>query len=107
MKHAITRRTAIRSAALSTAAAWKSLPDDLKAVVSRNLNEYALRQRVATAAENEQLKQQLSTEGLVFNDVDRAEFVEKLRTSGYYAQWKTSFGDELWGLLEKYTGKLA
>ncbi len=77
MQHAITRRTALRSAALST------------------------------AAENAQLKQQLSTFGLVFDDVDRAEFVEKLRISGYRAQWKTSFGDERSGLLEKYTGKLA
>ncbi len=44
---------------------------------------------------------------LLFNDVDRAEFVEKLRTSGYYTRWRTTFGDELWGQLEKYTGKLA
>ena len=92
---------------LFSSAAWKSMPDDLKAVVARHLNAYALKQRVATATENEQLKQQLATLGLVFNDVDRKEFVDKLRTSGYYAQWKASFGDELWDQLEKVTGKLA
>ena len=92
---------------LFSSAAWMSMPDDMKAVVARHLDAYALKQRAATATENEQLKQQLATHGLAFNDVDRGEFVDKLRTSGYYAQWKTTFGDELWDHLEKVTGKLA
>jgi TRAP-type transport system periplasmic protein len=87
-------------------AAWNSLPDDLKTVVSRNLDVYALQQRTSTAAENERLKQELTTQGLVFNDVDQAEFRDKLRSSGYYQQWHATFGDELWAALEKYTGKL-
>lgn len=87
--------------------AWNPLPDDIKAIVARNLNDSALKQRIATASENDRLQQGLTTQGLVFNDVDRAEFRDKLRTSGYYAQWHRTFGEELWGLLEKYTGKLA
>lgn len=87
--------------------AWDALPDDLKAIIARNLDDAALKQRVATASENDRLEQELAAQGLLFNHVDRAEFREKLRTSGYYAQWHKTFGDELWGLLEKYTGKLA
>jgi hypothetical protein len=43
---------------------------------------------------------------MVFNDVDPAPFREKLKTAGFYSQWKASFGDEAWGLLEKYAGPL-
>lgn len=54
--------------------------------MSRHLDEYTLKQRVATATKNEQMSQQLSIQGLVFYDVERAELVEKLRASGYYTQ---------------------
>ena len=85
---------------------WSPLPDDLKGIVSRHLDAAAELQRVAVARENESLREELTKLGLVFNTVDRAEFRARLRSAGYYAQWKQTFGDELWGALEKYTGPL-
>ena len=92
---------------LFTSAAWKSLPDDLQRVVARQLDAAALKERAAVADENQRLGKELAGQGLAFNDVDQAEFRDRLRTAGYYAQWKKTFGDELWALLEKSTGTLA
>lgn len=88
-------------------AAWKALPADVQAIVNKTMNENAELQRVALADENSRLQGQLATQGLTFNDIDPAEFQAKLRTSGYYTQWKQTFGDELWALLEQTSGKLA
>ena len=48
----------------------------------------------------------LRAKGLAFTQPARDSFRAKLRESGFYADWKGRFGDEAWGLLEKYTGKL-
>jgi hypothetical protein len=43
----------------------------------------------------------------VFNRLDPAPFRDKLRSAGFYTEWKNKYGDEAWGLLEKSAGKLA
>ena len=43
----------------------------------------------------------------VFNQPDPAPFRDKLRSAGFYTEWKGKYGDEAWGLLEKAVGKLA
>ena len=53
------------------------------------------------------MKTELAAKGLVFNDVDPAPFREALSKSGFYAEWKSKFGEEAWSLLEQSTGKLA
>lgn len=53
-----------------------------------------------------QLQIKLKEKGLVFNTVDGKPFRAALDKAGYYAEWKKKFGDEAWGFLEKYTGKL-
>ena len=42
-----------------------------------------------------------------FNRLDAAPFRDKLRSAGFYSEWKNKYGDEAWGLLEKSVGKLA
>lgn len=86
--------------------AWNTLPDDLKEIVARNLNEHAVNERAAVIQENDKLQQILAGKGLTFNTVDRDSFKEKLKAANFYSTWKGKFGDELWGLLEEYTGKL-
>ncbi len=88
-------------------AAWKALPADLQGIVATVMNEHAEQERQAVADENTRLEKQLATQGLVFNTVDQADFQAKLSASGYYAQWKQTFGNELWSLLEQTSGKLA
>lgn len=86
---------------------FERLPKDLQEIVSRNINEAGVKQRVDVKALNDSLVAEMKTKGLQFNEVDNDAFRSKLRNAGFYTEWHKKFGDEAWGLLEKYTGKLA
>ena len=43
---------------------------------------------------------------MIFNKTDPAAFRAVLSKSGYYKEWKSTYGAEAWALLEKYTGPL-
>ena len=86
---------------------WERLPKDLQEVVSRNIDRAADDQREDIRKLNDSLKGELEKLGMVFNKPDIAPFREVLRKTGFYARWQKEFGPECWGLLEKYTSKLA
>jgi len=52
-------------------------------------------------------QQDLATKGLTFNQPTVAPFRDKLRSAGFYAEWKGKYGEQAWALLEKSVGKLA
>ena len=53
------------------------------------------------------LQQELGAQGHGVQHSAHAEpFRDKLRSAGFYAEWKGKFGDEAWAILESYTGKL-
>jgi len=87
--------------------AWKTLPDDVKTIVSRAFNEAGLKQRDDVKKLNETLQGELTSKGLAFNKADPTSFRDQLRKAGYYAEWKGKFGDEAWGLLEASVGKVS
>lgn len=92
---------------LANGAAWKALPADAQAIVSRHFNEAALVQRVDSARLNDEYRAQLATHGMTVNEIDPEPFKQALRTSGYYTDWAGRYGAEAWGILEKYAGKLS
>jgi TRAP-type transport system periplasmic protein len=92
---------------LANRRAWQSLPDDIKTVVARNVNAAAVKERADTEKLNATVKEELAGKGLTFNQPDVAPFREKLRTAGFYAEWKAKYGDQAWELLEKSVGKLS
>ncbi len=92
---------------LANKRAWEKLPADLRTIVAKHINAAALKERVDVAALNASLQKDLSAKGLVFNQPDAAPFRGELRKAGFYADWKTRFGEEAWSALEKVTGKLA
>jgi TRAP-type C4-dicarboxylate transport system substrate-binding protein len=83
------------------------VPDDIKAIVAKGFNDAAAGQREAITKLNNGLAKGLQEKGLVFNDTDPAPFRDKLRTAGFYAEWKGKYGDQAWELLEKSVGKLS
>jgi TRAP-type transport system periplasmic protein len=92
---------------LANRRAWSALPEDIRAVVAKNINAAAVKEREDTAKLNANLQQELAGKGLTFNQPTVAPFRDKLRTAGFYAEWKGKYGDQAWDLLEKAVGKLS
>ncbi len=86
---------------------WSSLPPDLQQIVTRNLDASALDERQDIARLNASLQQTMAGRGLAVNTIDPAPFRDKLRSAGFYADWKKQYGDAAWAVLEKYVGTLA
>ena len=92
---------------LANRRAWEKLPVDVRTIVARNINAAAVNERGDTAKLNATVREELTGKGLVFNQPNVAPFREKLRSAGFYAEWKGKYGDEAWALLEKSVGKLS
>ena len=79
----------------------------MRAIVAKHINAAAMNERQDTAKLNANLRGELESKGLVFNQPDVTPFREKLRSAGFYAEWKGKYGDQAWALLEKSVGKLS
>jgi tripartite ATP-independent transporter DctP family solute receptor len=89
---------------LANRRAWERLPEDLRPILAKHLNEAAVAERADVAKLNAGLKDELVSKGMQFNDPDPALFREALRKAGFYAEWKKKYGDEAWAILEKSVG---
>ncbi|WPO39555.1 TRAP transporter substrate-binding protein [Tardiphaga sp. 42S5] len=92
---------------LANRRAWERLPANLREIVAKNINAAAIKEREDTAKLNGTVRDELLAKGLIFNQPQVAPFRDKLRSSGFYAEWKGKYGDQAWSLLEKSVGKLA
>ena len=92
---------------LVNARAWAKLPAPLQEIAARNIDAAALKEREDLAGMNSASEEKLKKAGMVFNRTDPAKFRAVLSAAGYYKEWKATFGDEAWALLEKYSGQLA
>jgi tripartite ATP-independent transporter DctP family solute receptor len=92
---------------LANRRAWQALPDDIRTIVAKNVNAAAVKERADTEKLNATVKEELASKGLVFNQPEVAPFREKLRSAGFYSEWKGKFGDHAWEILEKSVGKLS
>ncbi|MFG1183983.1 TRAP transporter substrate-binding protein [Xanthobacter aminoxidans] len=86
--------------------AWGTLPEDVRAVITRELDKSAVDQRADIASLNQSLRADLTAKGITFIDVDREQFRKALASTPFYGEWKAKYGDEAWGLLEAAVGKL-
>ena len=92
---------------LANKRAWEALPEDVRAIVAKNVNAAGVNERDDVAKLNASLQQDLAAKGLIFNKLDPAPFRNALRAAGFYTEWKKKYGDEAWAILEKAVGKLA
>ena len=86
---------------------WGALPPDLQALVAKHFKKAAQVQRDDIRRLNNVLEAQLKSKGMAFNYPDAKPFKEVLAKAGFYQEWKTKYGPEAMGKLEKYTGPLA
>src|SRR5499433_3390691 len=92
---------------LANRRAWEALPDDVRGIVAKHINAAAVNERADTEKLNASVKDDLTKKGLVFNQPDPGPFRDKLRSAGFYAEWKGKYGEHAWSLLEKAVGKLS
>ena len=93
-------------AILGNRRAWERLPQDMRTIVTRELDRSADDERADIVRLNNSLRQDLTAKGLQFNDVDKEPFRVVLAKTSFYADWKAKYGAEAWGLLEQVTGTL-
>jgi len=91
---------------LANRRAWERLPAPIREIASKHLNAAAVAQRADIATLNSSLQHEIASKGMVFNTPRTEPFREKLRSAGYYTEWKSKFGEEAWSTLERYTGRL-
>ena len=90
---------------LANRRSWGALPEDMQQIVADNFNKAGEAQRQDVMQLNADLRAELEGQGLVFNDVDPKPFEDKLREAGFYAEWKKTYGDEAWSILESAVGR--
>ena len=52
------------------------------------------------------VEEKLKKAGMVFNRTEPAKFRAVLSSAGYYKEWKATYGEKAWTLLERYGGSL-
>jgi tripartite ATP-independent transporter DctP family solute receptor len=92
---------------LASGRTWNALPKDVQAVIEKNFNGAALKQREDVFKLNTTLENELAEKGLKISAVDPNAFRAKLQSAGFYKEWKAKYGDEAWALLEKHTGPIS
>lgn len=92
---------------LANRRAFERLPENLRTIVAKNINLAGEKERTDVAALNASLQKDLTDKGMAFNTTSPDSFRDKLRSAGFYAEWKGKYGDEAWAMLEKYSGKLS
>ena len=92
---------------LANRRSFEAMPASTRDIVTKVVNEAALKQRADVEKLNTELKAQLVAKGIQFVDVKPEAFRQRLQQSGFYAEWKKRLGDEAWALLESTAGKLA
>lgn len=86
---------------------WERLPQDVRTVVAKHVNQAAVNERADLAALNTSVENDLAAHGLKFNRPDPAPFRDQLRKAGFYSEWKAKFGDKAWATLEGLVGQLS
>jgi tripartite ATP-independent transporter DctP family solute receptor len=86
---------------------WEAVPESVRSIVAKHINAAAESERADVAKLNAGLQQELAGKGLLFNQPTVAPFRDKLRSAGFYSEWKGKYGEQAWELLEKAVGKLS
>jgi tripartite ATP-independent transporter DctP family solute receptor len=89
---------------VANARKWEAIPKELQAIITRNFEEIAVKQRADTFKMNNDLAAEMAQKGLVFNTPDNEPFRQALLKSTFYTDWKAKYGPEAWGALEKAVG---
>jgi tripartite ATP-independent transporter DctP family solute receptor len=86
--------------------AWRRLPQNLQDIVERNMETAAGSQRSDMVKLDATTQDTLRNRGMAVNQADVPSFKAAVRGAGLYAQWRSQYGADAFGQLEKAVGKL-
>ena len=92
---------------LANKKSWDALPENLRGIVEAEFNAGAVAEREDLAKMSATVAETLKGKGMQFVETDAAAFRAKLKSAGFYEEWKGKFGAEAWGVLEKAVGNLS
>jgi tripartite ATP-independent transporter DctP family solute receptor len=81
--------------------AWNALPPDIRQIVERNVDRYAILQRRDFIALSDALVDKLQRQGMTLERVETSTF--RPRLGPFYAKWKGEFGSTAWASLRRYS----
>jgi tripartite ATP-independent transporter DctP family solute receptor len=85
---------------------WTKMGPGIQSIVQTEIGKATIAARTDAALLNVAVRDQLTRRGMVFNEVDKQSFKQKLIDAKYYDRWKAEFGPAAWTALEKYANKL-
>ncbi len=91
---------------LASGRSWRQMDTATQDIVAKHFDSAALKMRADTIKLDETSEVSLKAKGMLVNGTDSAPFREKLRSAGYYAEWKQTFGNQAWAVLEAAVGPL-
>jgi TRAP-type C4-dicarboxylate transport system substrate-binding protein len=89
---------------LANGRAWTALPAEIRTVVERNAETYALLQRADIETVNARGAEALEQAGMTVNSADAASV--KAALGDFYARWRKRFDPAAWRLLEHQAGDI-
>ena len=87
---------------LANAASWRKLPVEIRGVIERNTDRFALLQRADIEAVNAAGAEALARQGMIVNTADTASI--RARLGDFYGRWRPRFSPAAWALLEAAAG---
>jgi TRAP-type transport system periplasmic protein len=91
---------------LASGRVWRTVPADIQQIMAKHFNAAARKQRDDIVQANVELQKTLEAKGLTFNQTDAGAFQQTLAKTTFYKDWRGKFGEDAWGLLQKYTGSI-
>ncbi len=91
---------------LANGRVWRTVPADIQQIMAKHFNAAARKQRGDIVQANTELQKTLESKGLAFNQTEAGAFQQALAKTAFYKDARAKFGEEAWGLLQKYAGSV-
>ena len=92
---------------LANGDAWIRLPPRIRDIVEAEFDRSCQDERDDLTRLSPELRGDLVSLGMQINAVETESFQRVLQQAGFYAEWRTKYGETAWKLLEKGVGVLA
>ena len=91
---------------LANESVWRGLPGPVRDTIEQELDRAAMEERADLARRDPGMRGDMAEAGLEINSIDTALFRQALQRAGFYKEWRGTFGEKAWAVLEEAAGGL-